>query len=75
MTSSAQDRKKVSVPDLARMKALAERVTMITAYDATFARLVDLAGVDIILARPLRRASVTAALSSADPAEGVACAS
>ncbi len=36
--------------------------------------LVRSAGVDIILARPLRRASVTAALSGADPAEGVACA-
>ncbi len=49
MTSSAQDRKKISVPDLPRMKALGERITMITAYDATFARLVDLAGVDMIL--------------------------
>jgi 3-methyl-2-oxobutanoate hydroxymethyltransferase len=52
MTSATQDphdRGKVTVPDLARMKALEERVTMITAYDATFAHLVDLAGVDIIL--------------------------
>ena len=49
MTSAAQDRKKITVPDLGRMKALEERITMITAYDATFARLVDLAGVDIIL--------------------------
>lgn len=49
MTSAAQDRKKITVPDLGRMKALKERITMITAYDATFARLVDLAGVDIIL--------------------------
>jgi 3-methyl-2-oxobutanoate hydroxymethyltransferase len=43
------DRQKVTVPDLGRMKALEERITMITAYDATFARLVDLAGVDMIL--------------------------
>ncbi len=49
MTSTTQDRKKLTVPDLARMKALEERITMITAYDATFARLVDLAGVDMIL--------------------------
>jgi 3-methyl-2-oxobutanoate hydroxymethyltransferase len=49
MTSAAQDRKKITVPDLGRMKALEERITMITAYDATFARLVDLAGVDMIL--------------------------
>ena len=45
----APDRKKITVPDLARMKALGDRITMITAYDATFARLVDLAGVDMIL--------------------------
>ncbi len=44
-----QGRRKVSVPDLARMKALEERISMITAYDATFATLVDLAGVDMIL--------------------------
>jgi len=31
------------------MKALGDRITMITAYDATFGRLVDLAGVDMIL--------------------------
>ena len=43
------DRQKVTVPDLARMKALEERITMITAYDATFARLVDQAGIDMIL--------------------------
>jgi len=31
------------------MKALGEKIAMITAYDVTFARLVDLAGVDMIL--------------------------
>jgi 3-methyl-2-oxobutanoate hydroxymethyltransferase len=49
MTSATQDRKKITVPDLGRMKMLEQRLTMITAYDATFARLVDMAGVDIIL--------------------------
>ena len=49
MTRATNDRPKILVPDLARMKALEERITMITAYDATFARLVDLAGVDLIL--------------------------
>ncbi len=49
MTNATNDRPKITVPDLARMKALEERITMITAYDATFARLVDLAGVDMIL--------------------------
>ncbi len=43
------ERQKVTVPDLARMKALEERITMITAYDVTFAHLVDLAGIDMIL--------------------------
>ncbi|MEN9823006.1 MAG: hypothetical protein RLZ04_1432 [Actinomycetota bacterium] len=49
MTAAPHPRPKVTVPDLARMKALEERITMITAYDATFARLVDMAGVDMIL--------------------------
>jgi 3-methyl-2-oxobutanoate hydroxymethyltransferase len=49
VTGTMHERIKITVPDLARMKALEERITMITAYDATFARLVDLAGVDMIL--------------------------
>jgi 3-methyl-2-oxobutanoate hydroxymethyltransferase len=49
MTNETQDRQKVTVPELARMKALGSKIAMITAYDATFARLVDLAGVDMIL--------------------------
>ena len=38
-----------SVLDLQRMKAGSQRIAMITAYDATTARLVDKAGVDIVL--------------------------
>ena len=49
MTSETHERPKVTVPELARMKALGEKISMITAYDVTFARLVDLAGVDMIL--------------------------
>jgi 3-methyl-2-oxobutanoate hydroxymethyltransferase len=49
MTSTTDDRKKVTVPDLARMKAIGDRISMITAYDVTFARLVDEAGIDMIL--------------------------
>ncbi|MFM8266477.1 MAG: 3-methyl-2-oxobutanoate hydroxymethyltransferase [Ilumatobacteraceae bacterium] len=49
MTTASDPRSKVTVPELARMKALEQPITMITAYDATFARLVDLAGVDVIL--------------------------
>jgi 3-methyl-2-oxobutanoate hydroxymethyltransferase len=49
MTSETHHGPKVTVPELARMKALGQKIAMITAYDATFARLVDLAGVDMIL--------------------------
>jgi ketopantoate hydroxymethyltransferase len=34
--------KKVRVPDLAQMKARGERIVMLTAYDATTARVPDL---------------------------------
>ena len=44
-----QQRKKVTVPDLGRMKAAGERITMVTAYDCAFARLLDEAGVDMLL--------------------------
>jgi 3-methyl-2-oxobutanoate hydroxymethyltransferase len=40
---------RTSVLDLQRMKAGNQRIAMITAYDATTARLVDEAGVDIVL--------------------------
>lgn len=49
MPSPQNDRKKVSVPDLAQWKADGRPLTMITAYDVTFARLVDEAGIDLIL--------------------------
>ncbi len=39
----------VTVPRLRRMKRRGERITMVTAYDATFARMLDDAGVDMIL--------------------------
>ena len=42
-------RKPVSLPRLREMHAQGEKITMLTAYDATFARLVDEAGVDCIL--------------------------
>lgn len=40
---------RVTVPDLLAMKHDGRRITMITAYDATFAGIVDEAGIDIIL--------------------------
>jgi len=41
--------KKIRVPDLAQMKQRGERIVMLTAYDATMARLFDQAGVDLLL--------------------------
>lgn len=41
--------KKVRVPDLALMKEHGERIVMLTAYDATMARLLDRAGIDLLL--------------------------
>src|SRR5262245_9415796 len=43
--------RKVRVPDLIMMKQRAERVVMLTAYDATMAGLLDRAGVDLLLVR------------------------
>jgi 3-methyl-2-oxobutanoate hydroxymethyltransferase len=42
-------RKKVTIPDILKMKADGKRITVLTAYDYPFARLVDKGGVDIIL--------------------------
>jgi len=46
---SADIPRKVSVPDVVAMKRDGKRVTMMTAYDAAFARLVDASGIDVIL--------------------------
>jgi 3-methyl-2-oxobutanoate hydroxymethyltransferase len=43
------ERKKVTVPDLGRWRESGRRISMITAYDALFARIVDEAGIDVIL--------------------------
>ena len=42
-------RKPVTVPTLRRMKEQGRRITMVTAYDATFARMIDEAGADVLL--------------------------
>ena len=47
MTSTTS--KKVRVPDLALMKQRGDRIVMLTAYDATMARLLDRAGIDLLL--------------------------
>src|ERR1700693_4419003 len=41
--------RKLRVPDLALMKVRGERIVMLTAYDATMARLFDQAGIDLLL--------------------------
>ena len=41
--------KKISAPDLKRMKKRGEKIVMLTAYDATMAKLLDRAGIDVIL--------------------------
>ncbi len=55
--------KKVRVPDLAVMKERGERIVMLTAYDATMARLLDRAG-----HRPVRLDSFS---QSSDPISSV----
>jgi 3-methyl-2-oxobutanoate hydroxymethyltransferase len=42
-------RRKLTVPAIAAMKGSGSKIAMITAYDATFATIVDAAGVDMIL--------------------------
>lgn len=40
---------RITAPDILKMKASGEKIAMVTAYDASMARLVDLAGTDIVL--------------------------
>ncbi|MEI6703889.1 MAG: 3-methyl-2-oxobutanoate hydroxymethyltransferase [Deltaproteobacteria bacterium] len=42
-------RKKITIPEILKMKQAGKRITVLTAYDFPFARLVDGGGVDIIL--------------------------
>ena len=43
------DKAKIKITDIAKRYRQGERLTMLTAYDATVARLVDEAGIDMIL--------------------------
>jgi 3-methyl-2-oxobutanoate hydroxymethyltransferase len=47
--SPMPSRKPISLPRLQEMRARGEKITMITAYDATFAAVADAAGIDSIL--------------------------
>ena len=50
-TSSKEEkkRKKVTTARLTEMKARGEKISMLTAYDYSFARILDEAGVDVLL--------------------------
>ncbi|MCO8249215.1 3-methyl-2-oxobutanoate hydroxymethyltransferase [Comamonas thiooxydans] len=48
-SSPQPQRRPVSLPRLAQMRAAGEKITMLTAYDATFAAVADAAGVECIL--------------------------
>ncbi len=41
--------KKITTNTLQKMKAAGEKITMLTAYDVSFARIIDRAGIDVIL--------------------------
>jgi 3-methyl-2-oxobutanoate hydroxymethyltransferase len=48
-TSHAQPQPRVTVPALQTMKERGEPIAMVTAYDATFAQMLDEAGADVLL--------------------------
>ena len=49
MSTQKDTRKKVTVRSLARMKQAKEKIACLTAYDASFAQLLEKSGVDIVL--------------------------
>ena len=40
---------KLTIPDIAAMKKSGEKISMLTAYDTSFAAMIDAAGIDIVL--------------------------
>jgi 3-methyl-2-oxobutanoate hydroxymethyltransferase len=49
MSTSKKDYKRITTKSLIDMKAHGEKISMLTAYDYTMAKIVDTAGVDVIL--------------------------
>jgi 3-methyl-2-oxobutanoate hydroxymethyltransferase len=49
MSTHQAPRRRVTVTEFAKMKAAGEKIAVVTAYDATAARLVDAAGADAVL--------------------------
>ena len=41
--------KKITIPEIKRMKSDRQKISMLTAYDATFSKILDQAGIEIIL--------------------------
>ena len=48
-TSELDERKRITLHRLAEMRAAGEKIAMLTSYDASFARLLDAAAVDVLL--------------------------
>ena len=48
-STSGKTQKPISIVDLAGMKRSSEKITCLTAYDASFARVLDSVGIDIVL--------------------------
>ena len=49
MSTAKKDYKRITVKTLVDMKQQGEKIAMLTAYDYTMAKIVDNAGIDIIL--------------------------
>ena len=49
MSAAAKEVKKVTTNTLLKMKANGEKISMLTAYDFSFAKIIDSAGIDVIL--------------------------
>ena len=49
MSTYSEDQRKVTTRRLAEMKQRGEKIAMLTAYDFSMAKLIDEAGMDVIL--------------------------
>jgi 3-methyl-2-oxobutanoate hydroxymethyltransferase len=49
VTRKASSEHRVTAPSLLRRKRRGEPISMLTAYDFTFARIFDAAGIDVLL--------------------------
>ncbi len=49
MSAATKEVKKVTTNTLQKMKATGERISMLTAYDFSFAKIIDATGIDVIL--------------------------